>query len=52
MYLYVQKSKNSIGMNSDTQKSLNSSLQKSSALQRNKNDSLSIICGADKKNRP
>ena len=39
MYLYVQKIKHSVGKNSDAQKSLNSNVQKSGALQRNKNDS-------------
>ena len=42
MYLNIQKSKLSNGKNSDVQKSLNSRVQESSALQRNKNDSLSI----------
>ena len=35
-------SQHSVGKNSDVQRSLNSKVQKSSALQRNKNDSLSI----------
>ena len=42
MHLNIQKSKLSVGQNSDVQKSLNSNVQESSALQRNKNDSLSI----------